>query len=90
MNTDKYMNEINHLRGVFENFKEEVVSEKIPCYFAEDKFIKLKRMEKRLRTILLIMNADDDVINEINLLINETEQFLHDIQDINDIDKKRF
>lgn len=90
MDRNKHLSEINRLRQIFENFKEEVISEKVPCFFAEDKFIKLKKTVKRFRAVLSFMGADDDVIEEINLLVNETEQFLHDIQDINDIDKKRF
>lgn len=88
-NTNTYLNEIERLKNIFESFKEQVESEKLPCYFAEDRFTKLKKQEKRLKAILKCMNAEDFILEELDELITQTEQFLHDILDIIDIERKQ-
>ena len=87
---EKYKQEIERYRQAFQYFKRQVENEKLPCYFAEDSITQLKKQEKRLRAILQYMNVEKEVIEELNLLINETEQFLHDILDIIEIERKQF
>ena len=86
--TDKHKQEVTRLKQIFENYKQQVENEILPCYFAEDGVMHLKKEEKRLRAFLKFMGADDEILQEISMLITETEQLLHDILDIVDIERK--
>lgn len=88
-NTNAYLNEIERLKSIFECLKEQVESEKLPCYFAEDRFTKLKKEEKRLKAYLKCMNAEYFILEELDNLIALTKQFLQDILDIIDIQRKQ-
>ena len=86
---EKYKQEIERYKQTFQYFKRQGESEKLPCYFAEDSIRQLKKQEKRLRTILQYMNAENEVIEELDILINETEQFLNDILNIIEIERTK-
>ena len=86
---NNYIEEIRRFRRIFEKYKQQVESEQLPCYFAEDKVTKLKKEEKRYRALLTYLKVDKELIEELDTLINETEQFLHDILDIIEIERNQ-
>lgn len=83
-----YIYEINKLKFDFKKIKEAVENEDVPCYFAKSRVNTLLKKEKRLKVVFQEMDAENEVINEINSLIYETNQFLKDIVNIIDIERK--
>lgn len=79
---------INQYKNRLENIKEKVRNEEIICYFAKEPIEKLLKEEKRLKIVFQEMSAENEIIEEVDSLIYETKQFLKDIINIIDIERK--
>ena len=84
-----YRTIISQYENRLEAIKEKVSNEEMICYFAQDHVEKLLEEEKRLKVVFKEMHLDVEIIEELDSVIKQTEQFLLDIVDIIEIERNK-
>lgn len=72
-----------------EYLKEKVENDTGFSYFAEDKVSSLLKEEIRLKLFMESPDLDPEDLRELNSLINQTKQFLEDVKDLIELERKK-
>ena len=72
------------LRTQLENFKEKASEDiKTFCYLNDDKVEKLLEQSKTIKVFFKTLKVEKDLMQELNVLINEIQDFLDFVNDTN-------
>lgn len=72
------------LRTQLENFKEHASKDtKLFCYLNDDKVEKLLEQAKTIKVFFKALKVEKELMQELNVLINEIQDFAHFVNDTN-------